>query len=401
MSDTEQFDGHEDSERIEGVLADQSQSDNLSGEARSSAPGTEDDEEPSERAQQSPESISDENGEASDLLPSESPVDASPGGPAETVTAGGPTDGPNKKLSFSTIAKIALAVVGVVVVASVLIYFFVHDWREATCTEPQTCSICGITQGEPLGHDWLDATCTEPETCSVCGVTQGESLGHEWSDATCTEPKTCSRCGETEGSPLGHEWGERKVEKKATCTEEGSRQRTCEKCGEVEQESVPVVDHTPGDWETVEKPSLDSNGSPVPGKRVRKCTVCGKEVKSEEINLSDDEIESLYKKSCSSPSFDEVARNPDDYEGDRVKFTGEVIQVMQDGDTYTLRVNVTPVSYGYTDTIMVAYTAPEGASRILEDDVLTFYGLMGGMYTYESIFGASITVPLLIAQYAD
>lgn len=99
-------------------------------------------------------------------------------------------------------------------------------------------------------------------------------------------------------------------------------------------------------------------------------------------------------------SFDDVARDPDAYEGKRVQFTGEVIQVMQDGNTYTLRVNVTPVSYGYTDTIMMSYTAPEGAPRILEDDVLTFYGVMGGMYTYESIFGASITVPLLFAQYA-
>lgn len=30
---------------------------------------------------------------------------------------------------------------------------------------------------------------------------------HEWIPATCTEPKTCSVCGKTEGQPLGHTWG--------------------------------------------------------------------------------------------------------------------------------------------------------------------------------------------------
>ena len=55
-----------------------------------------------------------------------------------------------------------------------------------------------------LNHDWKDATCTEPKTCSKCGETEGDPLGHEWKDATCTEPKTCSRCGATEGQAAGH-----------------------------------------------------------------------------------------------------------------------------------------------------------------------------------------------------
>ena len=29
-----------------------------------------------------------------------------------------------------------------------------HDWKAATCTEPETCKNCGITQGSPLGHKW-------------------------------------------------------------------------------------------------------------------------------------------------------------------------------------------------------------------------------------------------------
>lgn len=32
----------------------------------------------------------------------------------------------------------------------------------------------------------------------------GCHLKHEWQEATCTNPKTCSACGETEGEALGH-----------------------------------------------------------------------------------------------------------------------------------------------------------------------------------------------------
>ena len=60
----------------------------------------------------------------------------------------------------------------------------VHDWSEATCTEPAKCE-CGETQGEALGHTWAEATCTEPKTCSACGATEGEALGHEYVDGKC------------------------------------------------------------------------------------------------------------------------------------------------------------------------------------------------------------------------
>ena len=103
-----------------------------------------------------------------------------------------------------------------------------HEWQEATCTQPRTCTIGGETEGEPLGHTWVDATCTEAKTCSVCGETEGEPLGHTWADATCTEPKTCSVCGETEGEPLGHTWAD------ATCTEP----KTCTVCGETEGKPI-------------------------------------------------------------------------------------------------------------------------------------------------------------------
>ncbi len=106
---------------------------------------------------------------------------------------------------------------------------FRHEWQEATCTQPRTCTVGGETEGEPLGHTWEDATCTKPKTCSVCGETEGEALGHTWVDATCTEPKTCSVCGETEGEALGHKLTEANYQSPATCTV----------CGATEGEPLP------------------------------------------------------------------------------------------------------------------------------------------------------------------
>ena len=42
-----------------------------------------------------------------------------------------------------------------------------HNYAEATCTKPKTCTLCGATTGSATGHSWKNATCTEPATCSV------------------------------------------------------------------------------------------------------------------------------------------------------------------------------------------------------------------------------------------
>lgn len=77
-----------------------------------------------------------------------------------------------------------------------------HDWTEATCQAPRTCSLCQETEGEVLPHQWQEATCATPKTCNTCGETEGESLPHTWVEANYQDPKTCSVCSKTEGEPL-------------------------------------------------------------------------------------------------------------------------------------------------------------------------------------------------------
>lgn len=110
-----------------------------------------------------------------------------------------------------------------------------------------------------------------------------------------------------------------------------------------------------------------------------------------------------YKNSCGTYSYKEIARNPDTYSGKNAKFTGKVIQVMNDYSGVVLRVSVTKDEYGiWNDVVYVTYTYPESSSpKILENDIITMYGELSGSETYTSTLGASITIPAFDAKYID
>lgn len=113
--------------------------------------------------------------------------------------------------------KVLVLVLALVCLTMLTGCFCEHEWAEANCTDPKTCTKCEKTEGEALGHVWLAATCTEPEICEVCGITEGKALGHIWIDATCTDPKTCETCRLTEGEALGHNWQDATTEAPQTC----------------------------------------------------------------------------------------------------------------------------------------------------------------------------------------
>lgn len=108
-----------------------------------------------------------------------------------------------------------------------------HQWTEATCTTPKTCTLCDETEGEALGHNWTPATCEDPETCSRCLEEQGTAIGHTWSEATCTESKTCLSCEITDGDPLGHTKGDWIVTQEATAYQPGIREQRCTTCNDI------------------------------------------------------------------------------------------------------------------------------------------------------------------------
>ena len=72
----------------------------------------------------------------------------------------------------------------------------IHIFADATCADPQTCTMCGQTKGSPEGHAFLDATCTAPITCSKCGKTRGEPLSHNYVAGECINVANGEVCGD-------------------------------------------------------------------------------------------------------------------------------------------------------------------------------------------------------------
>ncbi|MCZ2257340.1 toxin regulator [Sporosarcina sp. G11-34] len=97
-------------------------------------------------------------------------------------------------------------------------------------------------------------------------------------------------------------------------------------------------------------------------------------------------------------TYNQIARNPDDHEGDKVKFRGKVVQVLEgDGETQiriAVNSNYDTVLYGTYDSSIVD-------SRILEDDIITVMGLSAGLLTYESTMGGKITIPSMLIFQID
>ena len=137
-----------------------------------------------------------------------------------------------------------------------------HEWNNATCDLPKTCSKCGETEGEAKGHDMqmteekAEPTCEGPgkeatyACANGCGKTEGgdeiTAKGHNMQkteDAvapSCEEDGktavyTCANgCGKTEGGEIdphtGHDY--KGVVTGPTCSDFGFTTYTCENCGD-------------------------------------------------------------------------------------------------------------------------------------------------------------------------
>lgn len=116
--------------------------------------------------------------------------------------------------------------------------------------------------------------------------------------------------------------------------------------------------------------------------------------RAEEIEKN---AEKSYMSSCTAYDYTEVARNPNNYKGLRIKASGKVIQVMEgSGGDVTLRVRSSGNNVWY-----ITITLDSGASRILENDRVTVYGVCQGVTTYQTVMGSTLTIPKIEAKYIE
>lgn len=92
-------------------------------------------------------------------------------------------------------------------------------------------------------------------------------------------------------------------------------------------------------------------------------------------------------------SYDEIARHPNDYDGELLTYSGEVAQVIEGDGTTELRI---AVDGDYDSIIYGIYDNRILDSRLLEDDKIQFYGESCGIVSYQSTLGAAISIPSML-----
>lgn len=205
----------------------------------------------------------------------------------------------------------------------------------------------------------------------------------------------CSKCRikKVEETEPKHTFGEWKTTEESTCTKEGIQKRVCSGCGLEESKTLSKVAHKYVEGEVI----LANVQSEKVYKKI-KCSECGAE-SQKKIDSSKDELIKYYKDNSSSYTYEQIARAPEEYKGKLAVFTGKVVQVSGN----ILRVSIT--KYGtystyYKDTIYVKYNYDEGL-KVLENDIITMYGVLNGEKTYKTVLGAYVTIPSVTVYYAE
>ena len=97
-------------------------------------------------------------------------------------------------------------------------------------------------------------------------------------------------------------------------------------------------------------------------------------------------------------TYDQLARTPDKYEGSKVKFYGKVIQVIEGDGSVQIRL---AVNDDYDHVVFCEYDSGIVSSRVLEDDMITIYGISAGTISYQSTMGGQITIPGILVEKID
>lgn len=102
-------------------------------------------------------------------------------------------------------------------------------------------------------------------------------------------------------------------------------------------------------------------------------------------------------------SYDNLARHPNDYEGKKVKFKGKVLQVLENNGETQIRLATKNSGYGiyYEDVILGFFPSNIIDYRVLENDIITVYGVSMNLYTYDAVMGNSVTIPLVQIDKID
>ena len=122
-------------------------------------------------------------------------------------------------------------------------------------------------------------------------------------------------------------------------------------------------------------------------------------VSPEKETVKENQIEETnYKVIAETISYDNLIRNPDQYKGEIIKITVKISQIMGGGllsdEGYAGKQN--------GNEWYISYKLPEGSSRIIENDTVTFYGeYMGVEEMTRALTNTKTYIPRIKAKYHE
>lgn len=97
-------------------------------------------------------------------------------------------------------------------------------------------------------------------------------------------------------------------------------------------------------------------------------------------------------------TYDQMARTPDTYITEKIQISGKVLQAETSDNLCYARV---AINSDYDTVVFVTYDKDLLGYRLLEDDQIRVYGTSYGVYSYEAVNGATITIPWLMADMIE
>jgi hypothetical protein len=111
------------------------------------------------------------------------------------------------------------------------------------------------------------------------------------------------------------------------------------------------------------------------------------------------EEETRFREEATTIDYKQLIKNPNAYKGDKVVYTGQILQIQEESGFGFMLLSVTDEGYGFwTDNVWVEFDDPTEAA---EEDIITVYGKLTGSEEYETQIGGSAYVPRMKAKYID
>ena len=161
---------------------------------------------------------------------------------------------------------------------------------------------------------------------------------------------------------------------------------------------IGVVANNVTDKATEYKKTPESNAEDIE----RKAKLKAEDEEKAKVNLAN------LRANAETIPYKTLYRDITNNKGKQVHYKGKVIQIStfsSEDDKYStgqMRVNITQDEYGYwSDTVMVLDTIVSQHPKLLEDDIIEFWGTVYGETSYTSVLGATISLPNIDASIVE